>query len=43
LSKKSYISNRTRDVYGHAFLKEYKKLVGEPFEDTEAGGMEIKV
>ena len=43
LSKKNYISNRTRDVYGHAFLKEYKKLVGEPFEDTEAGGMEIKV
>jgi hypothetical protein len=43
LSKNNYISSRTRDVYGHAFLKEYKKFVGEPFEDTEAGGLEIKV
>jgi hypothetical protein len=24
LSKKNYISSRIRDVYGHAFLKEYK-------------------
>jgi hypothetical protein len=43
LSHKNYISSRTRDVYGHAFLKEYKKFVGEPFEDTEATGLEIKV
>ncbi|MGA8180023.1 MAG: thioredoxin family protein [Desulfobacterales bacterium] len=43
LSKKNYISSRTREVYGHAFLKEYKKFVGQPFEDTEAGGLEIKV
>jgi len=43
LSKKNYISSRTRDVYGHAFLKEFKKFVGEPFEDTQAGGLEIKV
>jgi len=43
LSKKNYISSRTRDMYGQAFLREYKKFVGEPFEDTEPGGMEIKV
>ena len=43
LSKKNYISSRTADDYGHAFLREYKKFVGEPFEDTEAGGLEIKV
>jgi len=43
LSKKNYISNSTREVYGHAFLREYKKFVGEPFENTEAGGLEIKV
>jgi len=43
LSQKNYISSRTRDVYGHAFLKEYKKFVGEPFEDKQAGGLEIKV
>ena len=43
LSRKNYINSRTRDMYGLAFLKEYKKFVGEPFEDTEAGGLEIKV
>ena len=43
LSKKNYISSRTADDYGHAFLREYKKFVGEPFEDTEAAGPEIKV
>jgi hypothetical protein len=43
LSKKNYISSRTRDIYSHAFLREYKKFVGEPFEDTETGGLEIKV
>jgi hypothetical protein len=43
LSKKNYISSRTRDVYGQAFLREYKKFVGEPFEDTLDGGLEIKV
>ena len=43
LSRKNYINSRTRDMYGHAFLREYKKFVGEPFEDTEAGGLEIKV
>jgi hypothetical protein len=43
LSRKNYINSRTKDMYGHAFLREYKKFVGEPFKDTEAGGLEIKV
>jgi len=43
LSKKNYISNNSKDVYGQAFLREYKKFVGEPFEDKESGGLEIKV
>ncbi len=43
LSQKNYISNRTRDAYGQAFLREFKKFVGEPFGDTDAGGLEIKV
>jgi hypothetical protein len=43
LSKKNYISSRTRDIYGQAFLREFKKFVGEPFEDTLDGGLEIKV
>ena len=43
LSQKNYISSRSRDMYGQAFLREYKKFVGEPFEDTEPTGLEIKV
>ena len=43
LSQKNYISEKTKTVYGRAFLREYKKLVGEPFADMEAGGLEIKV
>ena len=43
LSKKNYISNNAREIYGQAFLREYKKFVGESFEETEAGGLEIKV
>ena len=43
LSQKNYISSNAKEVYGQAFLREYKKFVGEPFEDTEAAGLEIKV
>jgi thioredoxin family protein len=43
LSPKNYISSKTRDVYGNAFLREFKKFIGEPFDDTDAGGLEIKV
>lgn len=43
LSKKNYISEKTKDVYSQAFLREYKRFVGEPFEDKESGGLEIKI
>ncbi len=43
LSKKNYISNNAREIYGQAFLREYKKFVGEPFEETKADGLEVKV
>ncbi len=43
LSKKNYISNNAKEFYGQAFLREYKKFVGEPFEDPDGGGLEIKV
>ena len=34
LSKKNYIVPKVKDAYGTAFLREYKKFVGEPFEET---------
>ncbi len=43
LSKNNYISNNAKEVYSQAFLREYKKFVGEPFEDKEDSGLEVKV
>lgn len=43
LSKKNYISSKSTDVYAHAFLREYKQFVEEPFEDAEHDELEIKV
>jgi small redox-active disulfide protein 2 len=34
LSKKNYIVPKVKDAYRTAFLREYKKFVGEPFEET---------
>ena len=34
LSKKNYIVPKVKDAYRAAFLREYKKFVGEPFEET---------
>jgi small redox-active disulfide protein 2 len=43
LSRQNYISDNVRDLYQQAFLREYKKLVGEPLAHAPGGGMEIKV
>jgi len=34
LSKKNYIVPKVKEAYRSAFLREYKKFVGEPFEET---------
>ncbi|MFZ1201010.1 MAG: thioredoxin family protein, partial [Desulfobacterales bacterium] len=34
LSKRNYIVPKVKDAYRAAFLREYKKFVGEPFEET---------
>jgi small redox-active disulfide protein 2 len=43
LSKKNYILDRIRDAYKTAFLREYKKFIGEPFEEADSGTIQIKV
>jgi small redox-active disulfide protein 2 len=43
LSRRNYIADRARDEYGQAFLREYKKFVGEPFQEPGGGPVEIKV
>lgn len=43
LGKKNYIAPNTIDMYGQAFLREYKRFIGEPFNEAERLGIEIKV
>ena len=43
LSKKNYISDRTRENYGKAFLREFKKFLGKPYDVDDSSGLEIKV
>jgi small redox-active disulfide protein 2 len=42
LSKRNYIPEKAGEEYGKAFLREFKKSQGIPFEETR-GGLEIKV
>jgi hypothetical protein len=43
LSKKNYIPNRAKENYAKAFLCEFKKFLGKPYEEEVSGDVEIKV
>ena len=43
LSKKNYIPNRVKENYTRAFLREFKKFLGKPYEQEVSGAVEIKV
>ncbi len=43
LSKKNYIPGKVKASYGKAFLREFKKFIGKPFEKEVPAGIEIKV
>ena len=43
LSKKNYISDRTRKSYGKAFLREFNIFLGKPYDEDSSEGLEIKV
>ena len=43
LSKLNYISENSQKDYEQAFLREFKKFVGQPYEQGSTGGLEIKV
>ena len=43
LSKKNYIPQKAREPYKKAFLREFKKYLGKPFEEEPPSGLEIKV
>ncbi len=43
LSKKNYIPAKAHASYGKAFLREFKKFTGKPYEEEVISGLDIKV
>jgi len=43
LSKKNYIPNSAKENYGKAFLREFKKFIGKPYDEEIPEGLKIKV
>jgi small redox-active disulfide protein 2 len=43
LSGKNYIPPPAKDAYGKAFLREFKRYLGKPFDEEICEGLEIKV
>ncbi len=43
LSRSNYIPESMRDSYARAFLREFKKYIGEPYDEEVSEGLEIKV
>ncbi len=43
LSKKNYISDKVQIEYGRAFVREFRKFIGQPFDDENFEGLEIKI
>lgn len=43
LSKKNYVPETVKEHYGKAFLREFKKFVGESHEEEPLEGIEVKV
>ena len=40
--KKNYIPNSSRDAYGKALVREFRKQLGQPYEDAVQGALRIK-
>jgi small redox-active disulfide protein 2 len=43
LSRRNFIPEKAREEYKNAFLRDFKKCLGRPFEEEASGGLEIKV
>ena len=43
LSKRNYIYPGKKELYRQAFVREYKKFLGIPVQETAEGGLNIKV
>lgn len=43
LEPKNYIPGPAREKYGRALVREFRKFLGQPYEEEKVGGLEIKV
>ncbi|WP_300456195.1 thioredoxin family protein [Desulfobacula sp.] len=43
MSKKNHIPSTVVDLYTYAFVRKYKKFIGEPIPELPIDGIEIKV
>ena len=43
LTLKNYIPESAKVYYGMAFLREFKKFIGQPYEEEAPGQLEIKI
>jgi len=43
LSKENYIPHQAQEKYGHAFVREFRKYLGQPFDEEKSESLEIKV
>jgi len=43
LNQRNYIAESSREKYGQAFLRAFKKFTGRPVEEGDLDGVEIKV
>lgn len=43
LSMSNYIPGHLKEIYALAFIREYKKHIGEPVPETPAEGLQVKV
>lgn len=43
LGSRNYIADSARDEYGKAFLREFKKFVGLPYQEEAGGGLSVVI
>jgi small redox-active disulfide protein 2 len=43
LRQANYIPNSAKEEYARAFVREFRKFTGQPFEDDAPSGLEIKI
>lgn len=43
LEKENYIPRSAREEYGRAFVREFRKFLGEPYAEEASGQLEVKV